>query len=251
MRPKIAINCDVEGSGQGGTTGPFRRDRAALYTDYLDAIYDAGAEPVILPPDPRALGSLEAVDGVLLTGGDDYLTSIPDPATPPARFTAMHPRRESFDHALVRETLSRDLPLLAICAGLQLVVIEGGGRIYGDIDEECPGALRHRRNSIDEPHPHHALEWHLPHPPGVPAPGPEVMSHHHQGVAELPEGWRLWACSSDGVIEGAVGPGRWQVAVQWHPELSPRTEDGTQLFAAFVAACRTAVEHSSSGRPGR
>ncbi len=238
MRPRIAINCDVEARGPAGG---FQRDRLALYTDYLDAIYEAGGDPVILPPDLRALPSLERVDGVLLTGGDDYLTSITDRENPPPRYAQIHPVREEFDAALAATVLARDFPLLAICAGFQLIAIHGGGRIFGDIEEELGSEVVHRRDSSDQPHPRHSMRWEAPHPLGVHPPGAEVMSHHHQGVASLPVGWRAWGTAPDGVIEGAVGPGRWQVAVQWHPELSPREANERQLFTAFIEACRAST----------
>jgi putative glutamine amidotransferase len=239
MRPRIAVNCDVEGSPTPPPPGqgiPFRRERAAIYTDYLDAIYEAGGEPWVLPPDPRALGALDQVQGLVLVGGDDYSRSIPDPGAPPPRFQAIAPRREEFDIRLLRGALERDLPLLGVCAGLQLLVIEGGGRIIGDIEDETPGALLHRRRCPEDDHPRHAVRWSAPGPPWI-APEPEeVMSCHHQGVAALPDGWRVWGTAPDGVIEGAVGPGRWQVAVQWHPEHSPRDPFSRSIFSALVAA---------------
>ena len=233
MRPRIAINCDVEARGP---EGQFRRDRLALYTAYLDAIYAAGGEPVILPADLRALPTLSSVDGILLTGGDDYVSSIADPATPPERYTAMHPRREEFDTALVAAATELDLPLLAICAGFQLVVIHGGGKIYGDIEEEIGGEISHRRTSMDDPYPRHVIDWSGPAPKGLSERTGCVMSHHHQGVASLPADWRVWGSATDGVIEGAIGPGEWQVAVQWHPELAAEDGDDRALFCALIDA---------------
>jgi putative glutamine amidotransferase len=231
MRPRIAVNCDVEERG---------RQRLGLPLDYLDALYEAGADPLILPPDPRALPLLAEADGVLLTGGDDYAASLSDPARPPPRYESIHPRRERFDLLLGRAVLDADLPVLAICAGYQLLALLGGGRIIEDIPTAIGGAVRHRRANPDEERPRHPVRWSDPGLAGLPEGSETVVSHHHQGVGALPGGWRPWAVAEDGVIEGAIGPGRFQVGVQWHPELSPREPAGRRLFRALVEAALTA-----------
>lgn len=241
MRPRIALNCDVEARTGGG------RELCFLYTDYLDAIYEAGGEPVILPPDPRALVSLDDCAGVLLTGGDDYVASVRDPDDPPPDTTWIHPRRESFDLALGRAVIERDLPVLGICAGFQLLVLLGGGRVIGDIATEVGTSVRHRRDRADEARPVHPLVWSGKGPSGfeeIPTGDDalRVVSHHHQGVGALPPGWHERAVAPDGVIEAAVGPGRWQFGVQWHPELSPRSGLGRAVVSAFIEAAAVGVE---------
>jgi putative glutamine amidotransferase len=228
------VNCDVEGAGG------LARERLFLYTDPLDALLEAGAAPVLLPPAPDSPGLareiLAGVDGVLLTGGDDYLAAIADPDRPPPDFTPIHPRRERADLELGRAVLERDLPVLAICAGFQLLVLLEGGRIIGDIPTELDGRVRHRRSSPEEAAPEHELERLDPGRADLPELPAAVPSHHHQGIGELPRGWRTWASAPDGVIEAAVGPGRFQVGVQWHPELAPRAPAARALFRALVRA---------------
>ncbi len=230
MRPRIAVNCDVEISG---------RERFFLYSDYADALIEAGAEPVVLSPDPAMLPQLRELDGVLLTGGDDYTFSVADPAAPPARYVEMHSRRERFDISLAQEALRLDLPLLGICAGFQLVARLTGGELIGDIEEEVGSEVHHRRRSPEDEDPRHEVTWEAPPPPGVEGQSSDVMSRHHQGVRSLGHGWSTWASAPDGMIEGAIGPGRWQLLVQWHPELSPRDRLSRSIFTALVAAART------------
>ena len=239
MRPRIAVNCDV------AETDPIHgsREKVFLYTDYLEAIFEAGGEPLLLPSDKRALSLLELADGVLLTGGDDYRASVPDPNDPPPRFTAIHPRRDNFDSALWRELQSAETPVLGICAGFQLMVIEEGGSIYGDICDSLPEALQHRREAVDDPFPQHSLDWSSREIEGVVARPREVMSHHHQGVSALPPNWHAWATAPDGVVEAAIGPGAWRVGIQWHPELQPQEPIGRELFTALI--------HAASERRGR
>ncbi len=229
MRPRIAVNCDVEDHG---------RERLFVYTDYLDALLEAGADPLLLPPDARASDLLSEAAGVLFIGGDDYASSV-DPSSPPAAYTAIHPRRESWDLNLGRAVLERDLPTLGICAGFQLLVLLEGGRIIGDIPSQVGDQVVHRRATPDGPRPRHSVVWHDPGELALTRGGESIVSHHHQGVGALPPGWRPWAIAEDGVIEGAIGPGRFQVGVQWHPELAPRDPPSRALFASLVEAART------------
>lgn len=245
MRPRIAVNCDVESRG---------RERLGLPVDYLDALFEAGAEPLLLPPDPRALPLLDRADGVLLTGGDDYAASLADPAHLPADYLPIHPRREGFDLRLGREVIERGLPVLGICAGFQLLVLLEGGRIIGDIPSEVGTAVLHRRLRPEDERPRHRVHWRDPGTGGfgglgglgmgglvmdeLGTGGETVMSHHHQGIGALPPRWREWAVAEDGVIEGAIGPGRFRVGVQWHPELSPRDDFSRRLFGALADAAR-------------
>ena len=232
MRPRIAVNCDVVGADPEAG----KREKAFLYTDYLEAIFEAGGEPLILAPDPRSVSLLEIADGLLLTGGDDYQSSIEDPAEPPPRFTAIHPRREAFDELLWRESRRTDRPALGICAGFQLMVLAEGGSIYGDLADSLPESLPHRRESPKEAFPRHALHWSDRELGGVVARPAEVMSHHHQGVESLPPSWHAWATAPDGVVEAAIGPGSWRVGIQWHPELRPQDPLGRELFSALIEA---------------
>ncbi len=232
MRPRIAVNSDVEIAG---------RERIFLYSDYTDALIEAGAEPVVMPPDPALLPRLRELDGVLLTGGDDYTFSAADPAALPARYVEMHPRRESFDVSLAQEALRLDLPLLGICAGFQLVAGLTGGELIGDIEEEVGSAVHHRRLSPEDSDPRHEVTWNAPPPWGIEGQNFEVMSRHHQGVRSLGHGWTNWASAADGVIEGAIGPGHWQLLVQWHPELSPRDSWNRSIFNALVSIARNAM----------
>ena len=232
MKPRIAVNCDVEERG---------RERLGLYSDYLDALYEAGAEPLILPPDPRALPLLGEADGALLVGGDDYAASLADPDRPPPRYLAIHPRRERFDRLLGRAVLDADLPVLGICAGYQLLTLLEGGRIIEDIPSELGSAVLHRRARPEEERPRHRVRWSDPGIAGLGTGSETVVSHHHQGIGALPPRWRAWAVAEDGVIEGAIGPGRFQVGVQWHPELAPRDPFGRRLFGALVEAALGAI----------
>lgn len=224
----IGINADVIHD---------EKPRQSLYLDYIDWVIDAGAVPVILPAHESVLGLLDRVDGVLFVGGDDYRAG--NHRGVPRDFEAVAPRREAFDFQLAREVLRRDLPLLAVCGGFQLIALAGGGTIYGDLPSERPSDVRHRRAQPDEPLDRHPIEWKAGSHAASAAltiadASYETNSHHHQAVRDLPDRWSAVASAPDGVLEAACGPGRFQLGVQWHPEKDRDDPLSRQIMADFV-----------------
>jgi putative glutamine amidotransferase len=233
MRPVIGITL-----GDGDRPGLH-----AIREDYVRSVEQAGAIPVVVPPiDPGdAAALLERLDGVLLSGGDDV-----DPALygeePHPKLGKVHRRRDDLELALLREALQRDLPVLAICRGHQVLNVVTGGTLVQDLPSESAGAVTH-----DAP----GKRWRRSHGVVV-TPGSRlhgilgreelcVNSFHHQAVGRVGQGLVVSAvCPEDVVIEGLEMPDRrFVVAVQWHPESCWATADSFQLlFDAHAAACR-------------
>jgi gamma-glutamyl-gamma-aminobutyrate hydrolase PuuD len=211
--------------------------------DYLESVAEAGGEPVEL----RFTGTIEGLDGLILTGGYDI-----DPAgyseTPHQKLTPVDAARDAFETGLLRAALARDLPVLAICRGHQLLNVALGGRLLQHID-----AGNHRADYKTEGYP---SRWHLVRIEtgsklaGILGAGDiEVNSRHHQGV--LPEmlasGLRATAFSPDGLVEAVEGVGpRWLLGVQWHPErpeaARPNFRNRREVFGALVAESRKAAQ---------
>ncbi len=243
MRPRIAINCDLQAEAGSG-----RSPRSFLYLDYLDYIAEAGGLPVVIPPVPGAAELLDGVDGLLLTGGDDYRLGLAEGDAPePLHFVAIPPRREASDIELLVAARRRRLPTLGICAGFQLQVLLSGGEVYGDLESERgPGDVRHRRDAAQEPLPRHAVEWlDSSERPAVAAGHYEVNSQHHQAVRRLPDDWSPLARAPDGVVEAAVGPGPLELGVQWHPEKSRDEPLSQRMIAALITAARLVLSGGS------
>ncbi|MFQ5655415.1 MAG: gamma-glutamyl-gamma-aminobutyrate hydrolase family protein [Planctomycetota bacterium] len=240
MRPRIALNCDIRSCesdeterAKGGAGGKLR---SGLYLDYIDFVVAAGGTPLLLPPASCALPLLDDVDGLILTGGADYRLGNDGGEAPP-RFVPVDERREAFDIELAREALRRDLPLLGICGGFQLMVLVEGGGLHGDLETEIGGAVPHRKEDEDDPIARHGIEWtEVFAPLGVDRGRLDVNSQHHQGVRELPPAWSALAHTDDGLLEAAAGPGRFQLAVQWHPERDRGTLLTRRLGEALVGA---------------
>lgn len=247
-RPLIGINCDYAHRPSGGK-------RLALNLNYVRAVEDAGGTPVLLPWQPRASlrRALEAVDGVLLTGGDDL-----DPALyaqkPHPVLKLMDRERQAFDLLLVREVLSRRIPTLALCLGCQLLNVARKGGLVQDIPSQVPGALGHSRTA-GIPRPWHRVKL-LPDSHVAQILGCNSLktnSFHHQSIGRLGLGLTATAWSSDGVVE-AVEDSRhpFLVAVQWHPERCYREHPvHAKLFRALVLASRARMPRSSGERRSR
>ena len=208
-------------------------DEAANYARALEA---AGLTPVLAPPESNP--SLEGIDGLLLMGGGDIDPSLYG--------EARHEKTEPPDHALDRaehsllgQALSRDLPVLAICRGLQMLNVFRGGTLLQHIEPP----ERHRREGGDLSLPVHEVRIE----PGTRLAGIAgqptlpVNSRHHQAVKDLGRGLLVSATDPrDGLIEALEIPDRsFVLAVQWHPE-NQALSDPRQLriFERFGAAMR-------------
>jgi putative glutamine amidotransferase len=233
-RPRIGITIGYDGSRDG----VFQ-----LRQDYVRSVEQAQALPLVLAPgraeDASAL--LDTLDGLMLSGGADV-----DPAlygeSSHAKVTRVIAERDAFEIALCRAALERDLPVLAICRGQQMLNVAGGGTLVQDIPSQLPDALDHDPEQE---------RWRPAHDVTVEAGSrlrailgcerTAVNSFHHQAVKDLGRELVVSArCPDDGVVEGIEAPTRrFVVGVQWHPESFWREPQRFgSLFRAFVEAAR-------------
>jgi putative glutamine amidotransferase len=214
-----------------------------LPRNYVDAVHDAGALALVLPPDERLIDDpaelLEKIDGLMLAGGADIdPSSYGEDAQPETVGTV--PERDQFEIALAREAIERDMPVLGICRGMQLINVALGGTLLQHLPERF-GHHEHRRvaGSFDgADHDVDLTDGTLAQ--RVAGEAQHVTkSHHHQGIDRLGEGLEVSGASVlDGLPEAIELPGRrFVLGVQWHPEA-----DGTSpVLAALVDA---ATEHA-------
>jgi putative glutamine amidotransferase len=181
--------------------------------------------------------------GLMLTGGGDV-----DPALygeePHETFQPSEPGRDAYEIALVRAAMAANLPIFAICRGMQLLNVALGGTLVQDIPTMVNGAANH---SVPEPRFQIAHEVWIAKGSGLARIMAEkldgdicqVNSRHHQAVKAVASGWEATATAPDGVIEAIEMPGDvFRLAVQWHPENFWRTGEFRPLFEAFVDAAR-------------
>jgi putative glutamine amidotransferase len=208
--------------------------------DYLESVRRAGAEPVVLSNEEDPAAVLDRVDGVLLTGGLDVDPALYGEAAHPT--TNVAPERDRFEIPLAKAAVERNVPLLAICRGVQVLNVAAGGTLVQDIPSTVTTDLNH---SIDLPKDHQAHAVAIA--PGstlasalgaaAPADTCTVNSRHHQAVGTVADGFVASAVSPDGVVEAIERPASaFCVGVQWHPENFWRSGEFAGLFDAFVAA---------------
>jgi putative glutamine amidotransferase len=215
--------------------------------DYVESVRRAGGEPWILDrTTDRPSDVVRAAKGLLLAGGGDISPAIYGQATHPT-FSAAETGRDEYEIELVRCALDNDLPVFAICRGIQLLNVARGGTLIQDIPSEIPNSLEHKLPA--PPHDPFSLAHEVWVEPGsllarlaadrLEAEGCRVNSRHHQAVRTLGEGLVTAATAPDGVIEAIEDPTRrFCLAVQWHPENFYRTGEFSSLFDGFVAACK-------------
>ena len=231
-------------------------ERVRLNAAYVRALESAGLVPIVVPPlaEPgAAVHVLDAVSGLVLTGGEDV---------DPAHYgEAAHPElgpvncaRDLTELALLAAARLRELPTLAICRGVQVVNVGLGGTLVQDLPSQREAVAAHELDEERGSRVHGVSV-----DPGsrlatvVGAHALAVNSIHHQAIDRLGASLRISAHADDGVIEGVESddPRWWMIGVQWHPEELTTTAEpwDRRLFAAFANACRTRLSSASTSLP--
>jgi len=216
-------------------------ERTGVNAAYVRSVLAAGGVPLILSPlvgPSYASRALDGADGLLLSGGEDidpawYGADASPFAHPPSR------ERDLFELALFAAARQRELPILGICRGIQLVNVGLGGSLYQDLPSEWPGPLDHNPPAprTDRSHPVR-LEPGSRAAEALGATVVRVNSFHHQAVRDLPPTLVASGWTEDGLIEAVETPADapWLLAVQWHPEemYAETTAPERGLFRALV-----------------
>jgi gamma-glutamyl-gamma-aminobutyrate hydrolase PuuD len=213
--------------------------------DYRQSILHVGGEVRILDQSMPIAQALAGVGGLMLTGGEDVAPSRYG-ESPHVTVVDAEAGRDEFEIALVHAARASQLPIFAICRGIQVLNVACGGTLVQDIPSQVSGAQAH---SFPVP-PHES--YLLAHEVWLEKDGLllklmrerlaetdtlEVNSRHHQAVKDVAKGFRICATAPDGVIEAMEDPGmRFCLGVQWHPENFFRTGEFRALFEGFVEA---------------
>jgi putative glutamine amidotransferase len=245
-RPAIGICAAVEQA----RFGVWNQPATLLPRGYADAVQGAGGLALLLPPDDEVVEQpgelLDRLDGLLLAGGRDIdpLTygARPDPQT-----GEPSPERDRFELALVSAALDRDMPVLGVCRGMQMMNVACGGTLLQHLEGELLERHRHTPGVFSD----HDVTLE-PGSAAARAAGAErvaVRSHHHQAIGELGEGMAVTGRSpEDGLVEAVELPGkRFALGVLWHPE----EDEASGVIGALVKAAGEPVELPLPQAPAR
>lgn len=234
--PLIGVTCGLFPQGPDGNA-----PHASTAMSYVCALEQAGAIPLLVAPVKRSSRLLDSLNGIVLTGGEDI-----EPAhylqKRTARLMEPNPIRDEFELALAKVAVKRNLPVLGICRGIQLLNVAMGGTLWQDISERASQGFAHSGfpENTNEEKFHPVIVAADSRLAGALGRSGELVvnSGHHQAVRALGRGLIAVAHAPDGTIEGVESDKySWVVGVQWHPEtLAPDDPTHLALFKALVAA---------------
>ncbi len=204
-------------------------EAALIPADYVYAVERAGGRALLVPPSEDGVEeTLQALDGLLFSGGSDLDPGLYD-QEPHEETFGIHEARDRAELALLEAALERDMPVLAICRGSQVLNVARGGDLVQHLPEvvgdekhkHTPGTFADHDVTLEDGT---RLESLL----GDRAP---VKSHHHQGIGRVGKGLRVAAHAEDGTVEAVEDPDRrFAVGVLWHPEAG----EDARLFEELV-----------------
>lgn len=243
-RPKIGLTMRLE----------LETRRFYLGRDYSEAVEGSGGIPVHIPLIPRAdyIERLVAdLDGIVLPGSD---TDV-DPAffgeSPHPNLGRVIPEKDLTDRMVLEQVDKCKMPILAICYGMQALNVFRGGSLFQDIGSQVENHLKHQQGMPLERSSHTLTTANSGIIASIAAEAgidePKVNSHHHQAIRLVGEGLKATAWAADGVTESIEGlrGGHFVLGVQWHPELSWRTDVFSKsIFDRFIAECSGANKSS-------
>lgn len=236
-KPIIGISLDWEDSPTYSSMHPWY----ALRCNYSSCISKEGGVPIALPYDSSAIDRyIDIIDGLVVPGGDYDLDPSVYNEEVESGTRNLRKNRTDFEMALIRAALAKNIPILAICAGQQLMTAMYGGKLLQDIQTTYPDALNHEQIQLNM---HMSKTSHVVSVvPGsllhkiVQTEEMQVNSSHHQAVASVGDRMIISAIASDGIIEAVEMPEYpFVLGVEWHPEYSSTKQDEA-IIKAFIEA---------------
>ncbi len=227
-KPTIGITTDIK--------TVVNDESFVIEKTYVRAIAEAGGIPIFLPSLSKSRPLLKdivtKIDGLLLPGGRDmdpqFYNEEPHPKLKP-----MSLERTESEMIILEEALERDMPVLGICGGMQLINVFFGGSLFQDITSLISNTLIHEKGSVHKIHVEESTLLEKI----VKEKNFSIKSYHHQSVKALGRGLKVCARCPDGVVEGIETTDSFILGLQWHPERE-ETEISTRIYKAFVDACK-------------
>lgn len=217
----------------------------SVSSNYVNVIKEAGGTPILLPviEDPEVLEDyLNVIDGLLLTGGDEGINPQLYGENPVKELECICPERDEYEMYLFSRALEKELPILGICRGMQIMNVAKGGSLYQDIFSQVENSLGHLPKQMPVDVLYHKVSLAKESTLESIFGSAELMvnSFHHQAIKKVADPFRATAVSQDNIIEAMEHRlHKFAIGVQWHPEdLTERHTHFLKLFNAFVAAAK-------------
>lgn len=238
-KPFIGITCDYMMSEKEISLG---QERYFVSKDFIDAVIDSGGVPVLIPilnSEEDMLRIMDTLDGIILSGGFD-VNPIFYGEEPTKHVGFTYTPRDLCELFIVKAAIEKDMPILGVSRGQQIMTVAFGGNLYQDISDNEASYVNHfQRASITD----------IGHYVNI-VPGTRlhkifdtdrvlVNSFHHQAAKEVPKNFKVTAISADGIIEAIEHVSKPIMAVQWHPEIMIRKHPVMlKIFEEFINNCR-------------
>ncbi|SHE80241.1 MULTISPECIES: gamma-glutamyl-gamma-aminobutyrate hydrolase family protein [Caloramator] len=237
-KPLIGITCDYMISDKDLSLG---QERNYVAKDFIDVVMEAGGVPVLIPiinSEEDLLKIMDTLDGIILSGGSD-VNPIYYGEEPSLHVGFTYTPRDLCELFIVKAAIEKDMPILGISRGQQIITVAFGGKLYQDISDVEGTYINHfQRAGI------HDIGHYVDIKKGTKlyevfdTERILVNSFHHQSAKVVPKNFIVSAYSSDGVIEAIEHESKPIMAVQWHPELMAKKHPVmTRLFEYFVKQC--------------
>lgn len=237
-KPKIGITMRLE----------LESRRFYLGRDYSEALEAVGAVPLhlaLIPKKEYIEAALEELDGILLPGSDTDVDPAYFGEDPHPKLKKVVPEKDKTEMLVLQAAEKLNLPVLAICYGMQALNVSRGGSLIQDIASQISGSIKHDQGLPLERNSHRiriadsgVLKDLIGKGGGAQI---QVNSHHHQAIRQVGNDLAASAWAGDGVIECIedTRPGRFVLGVQWHPELSYESDSiSRRIFETFVSSCQ-------------
>lgn len=239
-KPIIGISSSIIVEEKGAFSG---YERAYVNKDYVDAVINNGGIPVIIPFSKNKeiiREQVEMIDGLILSGGHDVYP-FNYGQEPKPKLGQVFPERDEYDFELLQNAKEKEIPILGICRGLQIMNVFEGGSLYQDLSYIGNEVLKHEQNDKPELKIHTVtldkdsklydifkIDKFL------------INSFHHQAIYELGKNFKVVARANDGVIEAIEAINYpFYIGVQWHPEMLEKTDKLMKdLFSEFIKSAK-------------
>src|SRR6266496_862181 len=238
-RPRIGIPMRID----------YATERFYLSRHYSEAIEAAGGVPIhisLIPSEEYIAATLENVDGILLPGSDSDVDPLRYGQQPHQALGTVHAIKDETDLLVIAAGEKSQIPLLAICFGMQILNVYRGGALIQDIQAQLPGAIKHEQGTPRD-RPSHSVRLLEESLFSTIAGSNDLLvnSHHHQGIEVIGRDLVATAWGPDGLVEALEGPGSDRLVrrVQWHLELGWNKDPFSQeLFKRFVEQARNSMQ---------